>query len=291
MPARPTVRSRRTPSTPTPPRRSRRGGAVRLAVSTALAALAVATQGALAGAATAVSSNWSGYAVTGTTFASVSGSWVQPAASCGATTGVTASAFWVGLGGDSSSSSALEQTGTEADCLAGGGVRYSAWYELVPAASVKVALAVDAGDRMSGSVRVSGTAVTIEVRNLTTGAAFAKTLERPSPDVSSAEWIAEAPSTAAPGRTAVLPLTDFGAVAFSGAAATASDGHTGAISDRAWTATGIVLRSSGRGGPAPFGPFASNEAALSEAVPSGLRARGTAFTVTWRGEGQRGAAG
>ncbi len=104
------------------------------AIAAALAALAIAagTVGTSA-AATAVSSNWAGYAVTGQTFKTVSGTWVQPTANCSASTAeTTASAFWVGLGGDSDTSSALEQTGTEADCLANGTTRYTAWYELVP---------------------------------------------------------------------------------------------------------------------------------------------------------------
>ena len=109
--------------------------------------VAVAIAGGAAGAATAaaktatdVSSNWSGYVVAGTdastggakSFSSVSGTWVQPAADCTTSTaGSTASAFWVGLGGDSTTSSSLEQTGTEADCTVNGTARYSAWYELV----------------------------------------------------------------------------------------------------------------------------------------------------------------
>jgi Peptidase A4 family len=207
-------------------------------VATALAALALATATTgTASAATAVSSNWAGYAVTGTTYSSVSGTWIEPTASCSSsTTGVTASAFWVGLGGESGSSSALEQTGTEADCLANGTVRYSAWYELVPAASVKVALAVSAGDRIAGSVRVSGSTVTVRLANLTTGKTLTKSLRMTSPDTSSAEWIAEAPSAVTPGGESILPLTDFGTVRFTTATATSSTGHTGSISDSSWTA-------------------------------------------------------
>ena len=79
-----------------------------------------------ASAATSVSSNWSGYAVSGATYKTVTGTWVQPAASCSTTSSTTASAFWIGLGGDSESSNALEQAGTEADCT-GGTASYSAW--------------------------------------------------------------------------------------------------------------------------------------------------------------------
>ncbi|HUK44403.1 MAG TPA: G1 family glutamic endopeptidase [Gaiellaceae bacterium] len=252
-------------------------------LATALAALAVATTGAgTASAATAVSSNWSGYAVTGTTFSSVSGTWVEPTASCSSsTTSVTASAFWVGLGGESDAAGALEQTGTEADCLANGTVRYSAWYELVPAASVRVSLGVSAGDTISASVRVSGSTVTVRLANATTGKTFAKTLRMAAPDTSSAEWIAEAPSTVTPGGESILPLTDFGTVRFKSARATSSTGHTGSISDSAWTATRIRLESGASSGPGPFGPFAAESSGV-EAAPGALAPGGTGFSVIWK---------
>jgi len=129
------------------------------ALVAAVAFLALGS-GAGAKAATAVSSNWAGYAVSGTTYRSVSGTWTQPAASCAsARSSQTASAFWVGLGGDSDATNALEQTGTEADCAANGLATYSAWYELVPAASAKAPLKISAGDRISASVQVAGTSV------------------------------------------------------------------------------------------------------------------------------------
>ena len=138
---------------------------------------------------------------------------MQPTANCTSTSAATSSsAFWVGLGGNSTTSNALEQTGTEVDCLADGTVRYSAWYELVPAGSVKVALKIHAGDRISAAVKVNGTAVTVSLENATTGKSFTKTLRMAAPDISSAEWIAEAPSALTPGGAAVLPLTDFGTV-------------------------------------------------------------------------------
>src|SRR6201995_4887896 len=79
------------------------------------------------------SANWAGYAATGAQFSKVSGSWVQPQASCDGSRGDAV--FWVGIGGATQESSALEQTGTEVDC-SGGSAAYSAWYELVPAAPV-----------------------------------------------------------------------------------------------------------------------------------------------------------
>jgi hypothetical protein len=231
---------------------------------------------------TAVSSNWAGYSVTGATYSSVSGSWTQPAADCSTSSSpTTAAAFWVGLGGNDEASTSLEQTGTEADCLADGTVRYSAWYELVPAASVKAPLKVSAGDRIAASVKVSGTAVTVQLRNLTIGKTFAKTLRMSSPDLSSAEWVAEAPSAVTERGTQILPLTDFGTVRFTSAGATSTSGHTGTISDPAWSATRIMLEGgSAYGGPGPhFGPFAQDGGG-TEALTSVLASSGNAFSIT-----------
>jgi len=253
-------------------------------IAAAVAAAALAAQPAGALATTAISSNWSGYAVTGTTFKSVSGSWTEPAANCtSTTTSETASAFWVGLGGDSESSNALEQTGTEADCTANGTARYWAWYELVPKASVRVALAVNAGDRIAANVKVSGTTVTVTLQNLTSGKSFSKTLTMSSPDTTSAEWIAEAPAAVTAAGEEILPLTDFDTVRFTSATATSTSGHTGSVSDAAWSATRIVLESSGNGGPGPgpFGQFAQDDSGATEATPSALAARGRAFSVKW----------
>ena len=254
---------------------------MRRAAAAAIAFLALAS-GTSAKAATAVSSNWAGYAVSGTTFSTVSGSWTQPASDCSSSTGTqAASAFWVGLGGNSETSNALEQTGTEADCSPNGVATYSAWYELVPAASVKVPLKVAAGDRIAATVKVSDTSVTVRLRNLTTGKSFAKTLRMASPDVSSAEWIAEAPSALTAGGTRILPLTDFGTVRFTSASATSTSGHAGTVSDSAWTPTRVDLVSDtgGPGGPG-FGPF-SPATGGTEAATTALRAGGSAFSVTW----------
>ena len=254
---------------------------IRAGLAAAAAALMLASATTATAATTAVSSNWAGYSISGTTYSSVSGSWTQPAADCSASTpATTAAAFWVGLGGNDETSTALEQTGTEADCLADGTVRYSAWYELVPAASVKAPLQISAGDRIAASVKVSGTSVKVRLENLTTGKSFARTLRMSAPDVSSAEWVAEAPSAVTSRGTQILPLTDFGTVRFTNASATSTSGHTGTISDTAWSATRIMLSGRSGFGPGPhFDPFAPGSGS-TEAVTSVLGARGSAFSVT-----------
>src|SRR5947209_18951858 len=86
----------------------------------------------------ATSSNWAGYAVSrsGVRYRHVSGTWVQPPVDCSASSGRSYSAMWVGLGGLSGGSQALEQNGTEADCSRGS-PGYSAWYQLGPEAPVR----------------------------------------------------------------------------------------------------------------------------------------------------------
>ena len=226
----------------------------------------------------AVSSNWAGYAVSGAasavSYRAVSGAWTQPTATC--TAGKqTYAAFWIGLGGFSPDSQTLEQIGTSADCSAAGKAEYSVWYELVPAAAVPLRLKVSAGDSISAVVVVSGKAVTLRIRNLTRGTVFTKRLTMSAPDVSSAEWIAEAPSEcAAAGRCRVLPLTNFGTVSFARAAAATLDSHAGTISDLAWAATPIEL-------VPDASAFASVDDPAGAAVPSELTPDGSGFSVAW----------
>jgi hypothetical protein len=234
-----------------------------------------------------VSANWAGYAASGTQFSKVSGSWVQPTASCDSGSGDAA--FWVGIGGATGESQALEQAGTEADCSNGGSPTYTAWYELVPAAPVTTDLAVKPGDTISTTVGVDGNQVSISMTNKTTGKSFNKTLAMDNPDTSSAEWIAEAPSAcqgSALGDCQTLPLADFGTVSFADASATAG-GHSGPISDPQWSAQAMQLAPGGTGGRGggEFAGIGSGDAAgtsSASAVPSTLAASGSAFSVAWQ---------
>ena len=181
---------------------------------------------------------------------------MQPTVRAGSGEGY--SAFWVGLGGSSSSSTSLEQVGTEADWV-DGHATYIAWYELVPRASVRLALTIHAGDRIAARVTVSATTVTVLLADRTTGASVTRTLHMSHPDTSCAEWMAEAPSSATPGGYRTLPLADFGTVTFSGASATAG-AHSGPVSDAAWTAERVQLTSAGQGGPGGASPSRAREA-------------------------------
>ena len=226
------------------------------------------------GADTQSSTNWAGYAVTHRRpFTSVTGRWVQPAATC---FGVepTYSAFWVGLGGFSRSSFAVEQTGTQANCY-GGTPSYTAWYELFPAPPVNLQLRIRPGDRISATVTVNKKTVLIRLRNVTTNKTFTKTLRLKRPDVSSAEWVAEAPTGCDfLGNCSTLPLTDFGTVAFSHASA-AVTGHKGRISDPVWAATTIELHGDLNDPDHP-------SSAGANAIPGAIGTDGGSFAVTWQ---------
>jgi hypothetical protein len=249
--------------------------------ATLIAAIAAGAAPAPAGAATwaTTSLNWAGYATSrpGVSFRRVSATWVAPAAHC-SSGGRRYSAVWVGLGGFHTTSKALEQVGTEADCAGGKGY-YSAWYELVPAAPVKLGLTVRPGDAMSASVTVSGHSVTLFIANRTRGTTFSKRLDVARVDVSSAEWIVEAPSSCGDnGDCRALALADFGTTSFANVKATKSTGHTGTISDPAWSAAAITL-SPHRG---PGGLRFASEGDLGSAVPADLSPAGDAFTVTYQ---------
>ena len=239
-------------------------------LTAALALIGIAAAPANAASSTSTSSNWSGYVVSqaGTIYTDVKGSWIEPAAICPARSSAYSS-LWVGLGGSSSSSTGLEQIGTDADCQSGRPAT-SAWYELVPSPPITIPLTISAGDAITAEVSVNGTTVSLLLTDTTTGGTFSKQLTVAAPDLSSAEWVVEAPSQcdARGSRCSVLPLANFGTALFS-ASATTGNGHTGTISDAAWTSTAITL-GSGR---------------VTAAVPSALSTDGTSFSIAWQTSG------
>jgi hypothetical protein len=260
-----------------------------------VAATAVCALGAAASASAATdvqqaqSGNWSGY-VSGanggsTKFKSVSGSWVVPTAKCTTSGEPTYSALWVGLGG-ADDTEALEQDGTEANCSAQGTASYYAWYELVPKAPVRVDLPVSAGDHISSKVTVDGTSVSIWLSDDTSGQTFSKTLSMSNPDVSSAEWIAEAPSQCdgSVSSCTPLPLTDFGTAQFTSSSATDTGGHTGPISDPEWAATAVTL-SPDASSMGFDGASFSSAGSSGGATPSALTDGGSAFSVAYASGG------
>jgi Peptidase A4 family len=234
-----------------------------------------------------VSSNWAGYALTGTnasgaatSYSNVVGSWVQPKVTC--TAGQPSySAFWVGLGGFSADAKALEQIGTESNCDARGRPVYGAWYEIVPAPSIPIAMKMAPGDRMTAAVLVQGTQVTLQLTNSTRHIRVTRRVTVQQPDLTSAEWIAEAPSScSSSGRCQTLPLADFGTVSFT-RAATTGDAHAGTISDPAWQPTPLELAELGPDGVDPSFADVRPSPATSGASPGPLSVDGRGFAVAW----------
>jgi hypothetical protein len=154
---------------------------------------------------TSDSTNWSGYAVLGSSFTSAEGSWVVPTTNCSGVTGDQYAAFWVGL--DGYSSSTVEQTGTLSYC-SGSTPGYYAWFEFYPNPMYEITgLTVAPGNRISASVVYNGREFTVTITNESTGRSYSTSSRVRGAARSSAEWIVEAPCCTKSGG--ILPLADF----------------------------------------------------------------------------------
>jgi len=220
---------------------------------------------------TSTSTNWSGYAVLGSSFTSAEGSWVVPTATCSSSGDLYAS-FWVGL--DGYSSSTVEQTGTDSDCD-GKTPSYYAWYEFYPHPSYEItSLTIKPGDRMSAKVVYSGSEFTITIEDVTTGKSYSKSSRVSGAARSSAEWIAEAPCCT--GSEGILPLADFGTVLFG----EDSTGVTGTNYATDSTTSGAI-------GAFPAADIEEINKVASSTSPqlstcsASLSSDGTSFSCTW----------
>lgn len=230
--------------------------------STALAD--VSSNGPRIKVANGTSSNWSGYAVAtslsspmANAVSDVKGQWTVTPVTGGTTN--TYSSVWVGI--DGYSDGTVEQIGIEEDWY-NGAPRYYAWYEMYPKWPVVISsVPIAAGDTISAEVSFIGNnKFTLTITNLTSGKTYT-TVQRAKAQRSSAEWIAEAPSS----RKGVLPLTNFGTVSFTAAQATIN-GHSGPINDPAWQYDAISMVTS---------------AGSVKAAPSALSPAGSDFDVVW----------
>ena len=203
------------------------------------------------------SSNWSGYADTGSGFSTVSGKWKEPSATCTSTTSLAA--FWVGI--DGFNSTTVEQDGTLIECN-GGIASYFSWWEMYPTNAIQVVgSTVAPGDSISASVVRSGTTYTLKLTDSTHPANSFSTIQTCSScKNTSAEWIAEAPSDSA----GILPLAHFASWGESGA--TVTEGTTkGVISS--FTDDEITMVDS---------------AGQVKAQPGALNVSGNGFSVAWK---------
>jgi hypothetical protein len=222
--------------------------------------------------ASGASTNWAGYAVTGPqgSVSDAKASWIVPAVSCAA--GETSySSFWVGI--DGFASRTVEQTGSESDCR-NGVATYFAWFEFYPKFPTNSRLAVHPGDRMSAEVSFAAKGFTLSIKDVTTGLSDSASGKVNGAARSSAEWIAEAPSSSG----GVLPLANFGSgqfgLSYTSVASTSYatvSGHAGPIGSFGAAVSSIDMVTSG--------------GALVKAQTSALSADGTSFTVQWKARG------
>lgn len=230
------------------------------------------------------STNWSGYAVTGSNFTQVTGSWIVPASTCAAGSSAEYAAFWIGIDGWTSNS--VEQTGTDSDC-SNGTPSYYAWYEFYPQASYYAGNLTNLkpGDVMTASVTYNPAKnqFTATITDTTSRATFSTTYNPNRHNTAartSAEWIAEAPSASAGRRVKVLPLADFNVIKFGPDFSQAANTDTATV---------------GTGSPGSIGSFGANvdsstmvsdgSTSVPMATPSPLTSDGTSFYITWNSVG------
>lgn len=219
------------------------------------------------------STNWSGFAVTAGSGAvsDAKGSWIVPTIQGSCTSTNQYSSFWVGI--DGFNSGTVEQTGTDSDCQ-NGAPTYYAWYEFYPHPSFLISgLAIHPGDHISADVVFANRRFTTTITDVTTGLSFSTSAKVNSAQRSSAEWIAEAPSSGG-----ILPLANFGTVYYgtdnTGVASTCFatiNGATGAIGSFASSSIQSITMVTSSG--------------AVKAQPSALSTDGTSFSVKWVSSG------
>lgn len=160
---------------------------------------------------TDTSRNWSGYVSTAGNLTAVTASWTVPSAS---STALGADAVWVGIGGVSSRD--LIQAGTQNIVDGSGQTTPTAFYEMLPAVSQTMPIAIHANDSITTSLAQTAPGQwQISLKDNTDNQSFNQTFTYSS-SLSSAEWIMEAPTT---GRRQ-LPLDNFNSVTFNNASVT-----------------------------------------------------------------------
>jgi len=219
------------------------------------------------------STNWSGYAVTGASgsVSDAKGSWIVPTiqGTCPSTNQF--SSFWVGI--DGFNSGTVEQTGTDSDCQ-NGAPTYFAWFEFFPHPSFIISgLTIHPGDHMTAEANFNGRAFVVTITDATTGLSFSTSAKVRGAQRSSAEWIAEAPSSSG----GILPLANFGTVSY-------GTDNTG-IARTCYATIGGTTAAIGAFGSSVQQITMVSSVGAIKAQPSALSADGTSFSVTWQSAG------
>ncbi|KAK8016679.1 aspergillopepsin-2 [Apiospora rasikravindrae] len=173
------------------------------------------------------SSNWAGAVLIGNGYTSVTGTIVVPTPKAGAGTGGRASSAsaWVGIDGDTCSTSIL-QTGIDFT-YTNGQVSYDAWYEWFPDYAYNFnGISIKAGDTVTMTVTASSkTGGTAVIQNESTGQTATHTFAAQSAALceTNAEWIVEDFESGG----SLVPFANFGTVTFTGASARSGGGTVG----------------------------------------------------------------
>jgi Peptidase A4 family len=218
---------------------------------------------------------WTGYAVTGTDFTYVQGSWIVTAVDCTKTPN-TDSSEWVGI--DGWSSNTVEQIGTDADCN-GKNPYYYVWYEFYPLNTIVITdVPIAPGNKFSASVTYEGSnEYLVAITNETTGQGFSKEVEFKGADGSgvpprnSAEWIEEMDGN---------ELSDFGVDSFGTLYTGISTGEDEATD----SSISGVITNFGSAVQESISTRNGKKGGKDTAVPSALASDGASFTVTWKSE-------
>lgn len=232
------------------------------------------------------STNWSGYAVTGSakSITSAQGSWIVPAVTCGGSE-TSYSSFWVGI--DGFNSNTVEQTGTDSDCSQGHATYY-AWIEFFPKPSKVIsAFPITPGDFISASVKFNPPAsrfgigtFTLTIQDLTTGKTSSSSSGVLGAQRSSAEFIVEAPAICGLLKCRLASLSNFGLAKF-GADFTQVSGVNCAVgvngNVQALGAYGSAIQQ--------INMVSQANPSVVKAQPSALTTDGTSFTVQWMSAG------
>jgi len=161
----------------------------------------------------------------------------------------------------------VEQLGTDSDCDSGT-PSYYAWYEMYPNASVTLPIqyAVHPGDQMTALVAANsaGTSFTLEIKDATAGWTFSTTQTGSGFTRSSAEVIAEAPSSCTILFCSEVPLANFGQINYTGSSVIDAAGTKGSLAS--FDANEITMTDNG----------------TTLATPSSLSSDGSSFSVAWR---------
>jgi hypothetical protein len=210
--------------------------------------------------------NWAGYAVTGSDFTGVAGSWIVPKYHCLKTPNSNSTVF-VGIDGYPSTNTTLEAIGTASNCV-GTKYQYYAWYELEPSTYVQISdFSVKSGDAILAEITYSASTFTFTIMNDTTGKTFTTTGTLSGAKRSSAEWIVAKPSS-------LPPLMDFGTV-------------NSGVDNTLILGTDWAMDSSVTGG---IGLFSTKtkinmvDGGVTDATTTALTTDGTSFSVNWKHE-------